>query len=567
MRFLYSVLIVLFCNLSFSQNYFVNKDFTKDESTNAILVAIDWNKDFFIEAELSAMNCDRGESTVAGIMLGKNKEKKTNYMFAINYFYSEEKYSDNFMIKGENLENLKSNGIWQESSLINNNNFNRLQVYKIADEIFFAINDQVVYHIQSIETKGDDISWVSSNHGLRTNYIKGYYLENENRKELRATLLQQLKIYEETGIHYKISPYYPKVLNLIEPDYDKILKQGFYHSIYNPETQTIEIRRHLSTPLLYDSKSGIEISEEAYSKRIKKPLFFNLREGFSIEIPGQPKELLTEYTFMDVLDNSTVLMKKKNSVYTYDFKTKKITKLFKSENVYIMRVFITKDKKYMSCQNQVFDLKTGQEIKYSRKDKLRDNKILAIFDNSIIVENNNSYSYIEINFLTNEEIVINESIYSYTFDGKYKYIYKGKELAIYDMSAKKFVVQNLQLLIKPKDTSIEFEYHPELNEVYISQTGAVTGLSYFYFSNNDKVKNTTDYIVNTFTNGITPLLFYKSNERRKDESNAYKTKTLQNDIDVDTFIAPFKTFGSYYELDYDNLDYINLTGSEFLKKI
>ena len=559
--FLIFFTLVFTVNFTYSQDYFINEEFSKGEVKYSIPFEPDWNKDFFIEAELSASAAEYNGTHNVGILFSIDKENTSFYSLYYSNHYTPNTYeNDLFYFAGRNVETYANDKIWQKTTLINHDKFNRLQVYKVGNEAFFAINDQVVYHVPDIQVKGN-LFKITADKYLSCNYIKAHYLDATLKESLRKNLVEQLQIYNETGIHHKIAKDYQKVFTLKEQDYEKIHKIYLSGSRYLPEFNIIEIGDYNGRLQMYDAKTGKKLTENELANYEKKVKYYNENDLKKLR---QTLQIDEDFSVIKVLNDNTLLLVKNDIIYEYNKTTRKEKKLFKVKNFSFYKLYFSENNEFMVCDNQIFSLKTSEEIVYMDKKEYNNFKILSIFDTKIIIEEEHTRSKrFVIDFLS-KEIKPLERASIAKYKGKYEFTLVGREFNVYNMSTGQYEVKNLQVLTTERP-NVHFDYHPETNEVFFYQDFYHTQ-SYFFFSNKDKLINTTAYLVNTKTNEITPYLFFRSNENYKQEEEARKAASMKKDIEVDNFVSKFKTFGNYYELDYDNLDYIDLTGNELLKK-
>lgn len=555
------VFLLFFVYSSNAQDYFINEDFRNSNVKVVIPFVPDWSKDFFVETEVKVPKVYNGKTEYAGLIFGYDTTAKSFYGLYIQHGNSnEKKYKDFFLFEGFNTATFENNDTWQETSLINYEEFNRLQVYKIDNELFFAINDQVVYHINEIQSKGEELKLASGKSGLYCHYFQGYYLDKSKSAVLRNQLLAQFETYKSSGIHYKIANDYSKVLNLKEPE--KIKDDSFNGQNYFPEIEVIIVGNEnisfAKNVIYYDSKTGQVITEAEIKSRLTKLDVYNENnQGVRVN----PTDFLERKRFIGKLEGSLILLKDIDYGFsTYDCATKKTKKLIKASNNYF-NIIISDDYKYLSFSDKVYSLKTGDEIEYTAKGFNSDKKIIACFDDKIIVENGKARKI--INLITKEEKDFEKSG---TIQDNFLLELKGRELSVYDLKKESYIAKNLQLMVFDRDDVVyyRFKFFPKRNEVYVYPNYNLNPIH--YFSEKDNVVNTSSFIVNINTNEITPFLFYKS----ASEIQADKEKNLaiiaKSKVEVDAFLSQFKTFGSYYELNYNNFEYVNVSGNPFFNK-
>jgi hypothetical protein len=559
MKHIVTFFLLISASFCYTQDYFINEDFVKSGKVKLkIEFTPDWSKDFFIEAKIKVPEYGNPSKENVGLLFGRDNTSNKYYGIYIQNSSSQIKeYADFFLLRSESTSVLvEKNREWQRTSLINHNDFNRLQYYKIDNELFFAINDQVVAHIKDIEAKGNLLQLVAGKSGVIAKYIKANYLADNNNFDLKSQLKNQLKQYNETKIHYKIANDYHKVLDLKQPV--EISKQYNAFSIYNPELNYIQAGK-----LFYDLETFNVLSKNDVLERDKKIVFQN-KYFFTAEIiiPNQPTKTLEGYRYIDELNDSEILLIKKNRrVYAYNYNTQNFRKLFKVDKGYTQ--LLSKDKRYLIVGWHFYSMPDGKEIEYDiPRDNLKTLGVNCIYNDTIILRLNKSTDY-KVSLKTGES---KRFLKNGFFQDHYLIDINGRELNITDLTTNQQVAKNIQLLTKNPKTpgGYKIVYYPERDEVYVGQYVNLSPM--YYFSFNDEVKNTSSFVVNTKTNEITPFLLYKSSseiKKQTEEATANQAKAKQ---EVDQFFSQLKPFGSQYMLNYNNFDYVNVSNDSFLNK-
>lgn len=562
---LFLSLFALFFSTSFtySQDYFINEDFTKEKIKFRIPFNPDWNRNFFVETEVRVANSTDPGIENAGLIFSFDKETESFYGIYISYGSNiKSEYKDFIKFRTKNVTSVENDDVWLKTALVNHDGFNRLQVYKIDNELFFAINDQVIHHIQKIESKGNELQLTSGKKGLYAHYLHAYYLDESNKSNLKENLISQLEVYQRTGIHHKIASDYEKVLNLKEPK--KIAKLNTNVSNYIPEIGVISVGSSDisfgNNVINYDSKTMEVLAESDFKLRLKNVPIYN--ENFS-RMHISPFEVFEGKRFIGKLQGSLILVKDLDyGFYTYNLQTKKFNKLIKAQASH-RNIIISDNYKYLCVYDKVFSLETGKEIdyKYTGGMPSANPLIVACYQDNIIVRKGSQMK--TINLVSKEEKEFKKEGY---FQDHYFFKLNGRELSILDLSTNKFIVEHLQVLAFDRESYIQckFNYFPESNTVYVSQDFNLNPL--FYFSLNDAVQNTSSYIVDINTNEITPFLLYKSGAAIQANEEKNEAVKAQSKVEVESFLSQFKTFGNYYELNYDNFDYVNVSSNELLNK-
>ena len=304
--------LMLLCVITFgfSQDYFINEDFTKEKVKFKIPFEPDWDKDFFIETEVKIAVTNTVSEENAGIIFGYDNSGEKEKFYALyiqNASANEKKAIDYFKFRAYNVPFYENNEVWQNTSVINHEGYNRLQIYKIDNEAFFSINDQVIYHIKDIQTKGDQFQLVTGKNGINCNYIHAYYLDKSKSVVLKTDLISQFQNYINTGIHHKIANEYSKVLKLKQPV--KIAPYSSNVSNYFPEIDAIIIANDNisfeSNVIYYDTKTGETLSEVEIKTRLKKVEIYN--EGFNTVHLNNSTETLEKIRFIGRLQGSLIL--------------------------------------------------------------------------------------------------------------------------------------------------------------------------------------------------------------------------------------------------------------------
>lgn len=556
--------VLLFTSFAaFSQDYFIKEDFTDNKIKFSIPFNPDWNRDFFVETEVRVANSNDPGIENAGLVFSFDKEIESFYAIYISYgANSKSEYKDFIKFRTKKVTTVENDDVWLKTALVNHDGFNRLQVYKIDDELFFAINDQVIYHIKNIESKGNELQLTSGKKGLYAHYLQAYYLDESNKSTLKENLISQLEVYQRTGMHHKIANDYEKVLTLKEPKRIATLNSNV--SNYIPEIDVVSVGSNDvsfgNDVINYDSKTMEVLAESDFKLRLKKLAIYN--ENFS-RIHINPSEVLEGKRFIGKLQGSLILVKDSDyGFYTYDLKTKKINKSIKIKASH-RNIIISDNYKYLCVYDKVFSLETAKEIdyKYTGGMPSANPLIVACYQDNIIVRK--GFRMKTINLVSKEEKEFKEEGY---FQDHYFFKLNGRELSILDLSTNKFIVEHLQILAfdRESDIKLKFNYFPESNKVYVSQDFNLNPV--FYFSLNDEVQNTSSYSVDINTNEITPFLLHKSGasiQANKEKNEAVKA---QSKVEVESFLSQFKTFGNYYELNYANFDYVNVSSNALLNK-
>src|SRR5690554_51250 len=554
MKKLYLFLLSISCFLGYSQDYILNENF-KEANDIKFRLAFepDWNRDFFIETNIRVAITNTPNKEQAQLLFGFDEDSDSYYGLAIQYSSKLNMYADYYAISSINHSTfIENNNEWQLTSIVNHSAYNRLQIYKIDDELYFSINDQVVAHISEIKAKGKELRLRTGESGIACEYIHAYYLNDINKQDLKDKLKAQLRQYKLTKIHHKIANDYPKVETLKSPL--KIAKSSFEISTYLPEYDAIAI----SNLNYYDLKTFNLLSSEDLQLRLKQTVIRNnLSRNAEILMPNKPMQILEGYKYIDWLNDKEILVcdNKNYRVYTYNLDTKTFKKRFKGN--YGQKNFLSNNKRYLCMGLHVYDMLTGKEIKFPGNFNRR-SEILSCFDDYIILHANpNNY---KVNLKTGEKEFLSKEG---TYKDQYFIEINGRELNITDLITGEKVVSNLQLLIQT-DKWYDVTYFPERNEVYVQNSTDISPK--FYFSYNDAIKNTSSYIVNTKTNEITPFLLYKTSEDILKINEAFQAEKEKGKQEVEQFLSQFKTFGSSYSLNYNNYDYVNISSDPLMNK-
>lgn len=559
MKLFLSFVILLFAGeFVYSQEYFINE--TDGVAKVKFPFKPDWSRNFVLDVDLTGSFPTYNTPSRVGFLFARDTIKDSDYGFFIDNLYSKDDvYQDAFMVVGKNVADFDKNSVWQPTTLLNNEVFNKLQIYKIENDLFFLLNGQVVCHIPKFDGKGD-MFYLAANKRVHCNSIQAYYMERSDNTALKNELLEQQNVYATTGMHYKIAQHQPKAAKLELPKKTLDGRSQGFGAHYLPEYNVVKFGNSLESAIIFDGKTGKEISNEVFFND-KKPQFYNNSENFAVvALAGQPVQVLENYYYVKALDNNSILLDHNSKgVYSYNYLTKKFKRLIKSKSSRWMTTnTISDDNKYIFDVNLVYNIETGEKIDIIEKKLHLDSEILSVYDDNIIVENGNIY---QINLITKVQTPLSNFT---SFQGKYKIHNKGRTLDIYDMSEQKFVVKDLVLLIPNGRKLGSVYYSPTTNEVFLTKEIK----KYYSFSDQDDVLNINAYLVNTISNEITPFQLGPSESIAKNNEASEKRKALaaRNDALVNDFVAQFKTFGGYYELDYDNLQYVDLTGNELLKK-
>ncbi|MCX7552045.1 hypothetical protein [Xanthomarina sp. F2636L] len=555
MKNLYLFLLSISCFLGYSQDYILNENFKEARDIKFRLAfEPDWNRDFFIETNVRPTITKTPNKELAQLLFGFDEDSDSYYGLAIQYSSNLNIYADYYAVSSINNSTfIENNNEWQPTSIVNHSAYNRLQIYKIDDELYFSINDQVVAHISEIKAKGKELRLRTGESGISCEYIHAYYLNDINKQDFKSKLTTQLAQYKTSKIHHKIANDYPKVEALKPPA--KLPKSSDEISTYLPEYDAIVV----SNLNYYDLKTFNLLSNEDLQLRLKKTVIRNnLSRNAEILMPNKPMQILEGYKYIDWLNDKEILVcnNKNYRVYTYNLDTKTYKKLFKG--TYGQKNFLSNNKRYLSMGWHVYDMLTGKEIKFPNNFNRR-GKILSCFDEYIILQEDLFATY-KINIKTGKKEFLREEG---TYQGQYFIETNGRELNITDLITGKKVVSNLQLLTGT-GKRYTFTYFPERNEVFVS--GYVDISPQFYFSYNDAVKNTSAYIVNTKTNEITPFLLYKTSTEMKKNEEALQATRAKGKQEVKQFLSQFKTFGNSYTLNYNNYDYVNISSDPLMNK-
>ncbi|MDG2433441.1 hypothetical protein [Flavobacterium sp.] len=562
---LFQLIFVLYFSsfAAFSQDYFIKEDFVNNKIKFSIPFSPDWNRDFFVETEVRVANSSDPGIENAGLIFSFDKEIESFYGIYISYGANiKSEYKDFIKFRTKNVTSVENDDVWLKTALVNHEGFNRLQVYKIDDELFFAINDQVIHHIEKIESKGNELQLTSGKKGLYAHYMQAYYLDESIKSNLKENLISQLEVYQRTGIHHKIANDYEKVLTLKEPK--RIASLNSNVSNYIPEIDVISVGSNdisfENNVINYDSKTMEVLSESDFKLRLKNLAIYN--ESLA-RTHINPSDLLEGKRVIGKLQGSLILVKDNEyGFYSYDLKIKKFNKLIKTKATN-RNIIISDNYKYLCVYDKVFSLETGKEIEYKYTGGMpSDNPlIVACYQDNIIVRKGSQMK--TINLATKEEKEFKEEGY---FQNHYFFKLNGRELSILDLSTNKYIVEHLQVLAFDRKSYLncKFNYFPESNKVYVSQDFNLNPV--FYFSLNDAVQNTSSYSVDLNTNEITPFLLHKSGATIQANEEKNEAVEAQSKVEVEYFLSQFKTFGNYYELNYDNFDYVNVSSNELLNK-
>lgn len=157
MKRLYLFLFALCSLFGYSQDYIRNENF---KEANDIKFRVpfepDWNRDFFIETNIKVVITKTPNKEQTQLLFGFDEDSDSYYGLSIQYSFSNlNMYADYYAISSSNNPTfIESNNEWQLTSIINHSAYNRLQIYKIDNELYFSINDQVVAYIPEIKAKG-----------------------------------------------------------------------------------------------------------------------------------------------------------------------------------------------------------------------------------------------------------------------------------------------------------------------------------------------------------------------------------------------------------------------------
>lgn len=100
----------------------------------------DWDKDFFVEAELGVPDSNTPRDENVGLVFALNNEKDSFYAMYISHGYkNQQKYQDFLNFRAENVFAVEDNNTWKETPLVNHQGYNRFQVYKIGNEVFLLL--------------------------------------------------------------------------------------------------------------------------------------------------------------------------------------------------------------------------------------------------------------------------------------------------------------------------------------------------------------------------------------------------------------------------------------------
>lgn len=546
---------VLFFSASFtySQDYFINEEFINNKIKFKIPFEPDWNKDFFLEAEVRVPYSYDASKENAGFIFGYNADPISFYaMYISNGSIKQDKYKDLIKIKGHNVTTFENNDVWQSTSLVNSHGYNRLQYYKIDNELFFSINDQVMQHIPNIESKGNELRLTTGKTGIHAKYVKAYYLDASQKNNLKETLLSQVNEFKNTGLHHKLAKAYENVLEFQNRD----RLHDYYRNLDTETKDSSGKKKHFFT---YNNTT--KNLTWASNKENENSFVKNVAGNVELNLPNKPVKILKDYFYIgEYKGNSILVINARDIVYKYDYENDSFDKLFKSKYGRY-QIEISENKEYLFVGTHPYAIETGEEIiidpGFLGNTQARR---LSHFGNKIVVLNRFDKRIIDLK--TNEIQDIKEKG---TFQDQYQFILNGRELTIIDKSTDKMIAEKVQLLVKDRNDGFVYynlQYYPEYNEVYVSTTDISNSL--FYFSHNDQVIDVYSFIVNIKTNEIIPLLPEKNYAER--EQNNQENLALQQKVksEVNNFLAPFKTFGKYYELNYNNFDYIDVSNNAFL---
>lgn len=434
---------------------------------------------------------------------------------------------------------------------------NRFQVYKIGNEAFFAINDQVIQHIPNIESKGSELKLVTGKSGIQANYVKAHYLSDAQKINLKENLKSQLTQFNNTGLHYKIAKDYQKFLSFLEPE-----NRTNYFS--NQDTFSSSKGHSIPSKHCYSFDTETKKLWLPPENKNKAALAKNVLANVEITLPNKPVKILKDYYYIGYYKENTILvMNPKLVVYQYDYEKDTFIKLFKAK-WRMPTMPISENLKYLVIGRRVYDIEKGEEVSYKTNFIGSGNVYIdAVYDDKIVASH--SYRKVIIDLKTQE---IEDFTEKGIFKEKYFLKINGRELTIKDMSTGKNVAENIQLLTLDRNRNLNdygLQYFPEFNEVYVSSRSSSSS-DLFYFFHKDEFVNTFAFVVNTKTNEITPFLAEKTIAERLQEKEATAARILKGKIEVENFLSPLKKFGKYYELNYNNIDYINVSNDPLLTK-
>lgn len=553
-------LFLILCSLIISnkivaQDYFINEEIVNNKIKFNIPFEPDWSKDFFVEAALRVPFSYDASNENAGLLFGYKADPKSFYaMYISNGSIKQKQYKDFIKIRGYNVTSFENNDVWQNTSLVNSHGFNRLQFYKIDDELFFSINDQVIQHISNIESKGNELRLTTGKTGIGAHHVIAYYLDSEQKNNLKERLLVQLNDFKNTGLHHKLAKTYKNVLEF--QNRNKL--HDFYRNLDTEIKDSSGKKKHCFT---YNNTTK-NLTLDSYNEN-DNSFAKNVATNVELNIPNKPVKILEDYFYIGKYKgNSILVINERDIVYKYDYEKDSFEKLFKSKYGRY-QIDISENKEYLFVGIHAYVIETGEEISINTGFLGNgQTQRLSHYGNKIVLLNMFDTRIIDLK--TNEIQDVKEKG---TFQGKYHLIINGRELTIVDKTTDKTIAEKVQLLVKDRRDGFvyyDLQYYPECNEVYVSSKD--NSDAPFYFSHNDKVIDVNSFIVNIKTNEIIPLLPEKTfaeREQKNQESQALQQKAK---LEVESFLSQFKTFGSYYELNYSNFDYVNVSSSELLNK-
>jgi hypothetical protein len=558
MAYFTSILFIFIAVLSLNaQDHILNEQYSKDNKIKFENEFIpDWDRNFFIEANVKVKQTPNPFKENVGLLFNYSKDKNSFYGIYIQNSGNKTEYIDYVLLKSNNTRSqFLLDEEWQMTSLINHNGFNRIQIHKIGSELFFGINDQVIEKIIFKDEKHNQIKFTTGKSGFRAKYLKAYYLDDG--EELITQLNEQLDIYNHTKIHHKIADDYSKIESLKEPN--KIYKTETVSAFYNPENNLI------TGGFIYELSTMEFLSEAQINARLTEVKFENdTFKNTLILKPNAPAKRLDGYMFLGQWnkDEIIVLHKSKEQVFKYNYKTDKYNKLFKAD--YDNNGFLSDDKKYLFIGKHVYSMPKGKKIKYNIKNFLHAKSFgfkSYNHDNAILAVNGNILFKVDLLTLESERIFIKGHLQDH-----YLININGRELNISNIFTGEIYAENIQLLTTDRKANFytNVKYYPERDEAFVSLKNNIS--PQFYFSYQDKIKNTSAFVVNTKTNEINPFLLYKSANTLKKENEANAVKYEKAKQEVDQFLNQLKTFGSSYVLNYDDFEYVNVSNHPLLNR-